>query len=82
MKVRARHGTSYFIRFINDFKRYGFVYLIHKSEALNCFIQYMNLVENQLNMSIKALRTDRGREYLSELFLFKDYVMKKGSKGN
>jgi transposase InsO family protein len=30
--------------------------------------QYMNMVENQLDKSIKALRTDRGREYLSEQF--------------
>ena len=28
----------------------------------------MVLVENQLDNSIKALRTDRGREYLSDLF--------------
>ena len=28
----------------------------------------MNLVENQLDRKIKALRTDRGREYLSDQF--------------
>ena len=28
----------------------------------------MSLVENQSGRTIKALRTDRGREYLSELF--------------
>ena len=49
------------------FSRYGHVYLIfHKSEALDCFRRYMRLVENQLDKSIKVLRTDRGREYLSE----------------
>jgi len=69
MNVRARHGSFYFITFIDDFSRYGHVYLIsHKSEALDCFRQYMNMVENQLDKSIKALRTDRGREYLSEQF--------------
>jgi transposase InsO family protein len=40
----------------------------HKSEALDCFIQYTNLAENKINTKIKALRTDRGREYLSEQF--------------
>ena len=28
----------------------------------------MSLVENQLDRKIKALRTDRGREYLSDQF--------------
>ena len=69
MNVRARHGAIYFITFIDDFTRFGYVYLIsHKSEALSCFIKFMNLVENQLDKKIKALRTDRGREYLSDEF--------------
>ena len=47
--------------------RFGYVYLIsHKSEALESFKRYLNEVENQLDKSIKALRTDRGREYLSK----------------
>ena len=67
MNVRARHGGSYFI--IDDFTRYGHVYLIsHKSEALDYFRRYMILVENQLDKSIKALRTNRESEYLSEQF--------------
>ena len=38
MNVRARHGAWYFITFIDDYSRYGYVYLIsHKSEALECF---------------------------------------------
>ena len=69
MNMRARHGGNYFITFIDDFTRFGHVYLIsHKSEALDCFIRYTNLVENKLSTKIKALRTDRGREYLYEQF--------------
>ena len=69
MNVRARHGASYFITFIDDYTRYGHVYLISlKSQALDCFIQYINEVENQLDRKIKAFRTDRGHEYLSEKF--------------
>jgi transposase InsO family protein len=79
MNIRARHGGSYFITFIDDYTRYGHVYLIsHKSEALNCFRRYMILVENQLDKSIKALRTDCGREYLSEQF--KELCEEKGIK--
>ena len=40
----------------------------HKSEALECFRRYLIEVENQLDKSVKALRTDRGREYLSDQF--------------
>ena len=69
LNVRARHGADYFITFIDDFTRFGHVYLIsHKSDALDCFKRYTNLVENQLNVKIKTLRTDRGREYLSDQF--------------
>ena len=77
MNVRARHGGNYFITFIDDFTWFGYVYLIsHKSEALDCFIRYTNLVENKRSTKIKTLRTDRGREYLSEQF--KNFCDEKG----
>ena len=67
----------YFITFIDDFTRYGHVYLIfHKSEVLDCFRRYIDLVENQLDQKIKTLKIDRGREYLSEQF--KDLCDEKG----
>jgi hypothetical protein len=67
MNVRARHGGRYFITFIDDYIRYDHVCLIsHKSEALACFKKFIILVENQLDRKIKALRTDRDHEYLSD----------------
>ena len=69
MNVRARQGASYFITFIDDFTRFSHVYLIsYKSEVLDCFKIFINLVENQLDKKIKVLRTDRGCEYLSNQF--------------
>ena len=66
MSVTARDGSSYFITFTDDLSRYGYVYLMkHKSEALDKFKEFQNRVENQLNRKIKALRSDRGGEYLS-----------------
>jgi len=60
MNVRARHEGNYFITFIDDFTRFGHVYVIsHKSEALDCFIRYTNLVENKISTKINALRTYR-----------------------
>ena len=67
--MKARHEASYFITFIDDFSRFGHVYLIsHKSKALDCFIRYLNKVENQLEHKVKTLRTDHGGEYLSDQF--------------
>jgi len=52
-------------------------FISHKSEALEYFRRYLNLVENQKNATVKALRTDRG-EYLSEMF--KQLCNEKGIK--
>jgi transposase InsO family protein len=69
MNVKVRHGGRYFITFIDDYTRYGHVYLIsHKSKALVCFKKFIIFVENQLYRKVKALRMDRGREYLSDEF--------------
>ena len=40
----------------------------HKSESFEKFKEFQNEVENQLGKSIKALRSDRGGEYLSQEF--------------
>jgi hypothetical protein len=61
--------VNIFITFIDDYTRYGHVYLIsHKTEVLACFKKFIILVENQLDIKVKALRTDHGREYLSDEF--------------
>ncbi|XP_074344429.1 uncharacterized protein LOC141683587 [Apium graveolens] len=58
------NGQRYFITFIDDYSRYGYLYLIHeKSQALDVFKEYKAEVELQLNSSIKAVRSDRGGEY-------------------
>ena len=40
----------------------------HKSESLEKFKEFQNEVENQRGKKIKALRSDRGGEYLSHEF--------------
>ncbi|GJW80852.1 retrotransposon protein, putative, ty1-copia subclass [Tanacetum coccineum] len=69
----SRQGASYFITFTDDYSRYGYVYLIkHKHEVFKTFKVFKNEVENQLGKKIKALRSDRGGEYISQEF--KDYL--------
>ncbi|GJT38811.1 retrotransposon protein, putative, ty1-copia subclass [Tanacetum coccineum] len=66
-------GASYFITFTDDYSRYGYVYLLkHKHEVFETFKVLKNEVENQLGKTIKALRSDRGGEYISQKF--KDYL--------
>ncbi|MCE8502524.1 DDE-type integrase/transposase/recombinase, partial [Latilactobacillus sakei] len=67
---KARGGYQYFVTFTDDASRYGYIYLMrHKSESFEKFKEFKAEVEKQLNKSIKALRSDRGGEYLSDEFL-------------
>ncbi|GKD18807.1 retrotransposon protein, putative, ty1-copia subclass [Tanacetum coccineum] len=66
----SREGVNYFITFTDDFSRYGFVYLMkHKHEVFETFKVFQNEVENQLGKKIKAIRSNRGGEYLSHEFV-------------
>ncbi|KAL0294300.1 UNVERIFIED_CONTAM: Transposon Ty2-GR1 Gag-Pol polyprotein [Sesamum radiatum] len=77
LSIPARGGFSYFITFTDDHSRYGYVYLMrYKSEAFGRFKEYRLEVENQTNRKIKALRSDRGGEYLSGEFM--DYLKENG----
>ena len=70
MNTSARRGYMYFIAFIDDFSRYEYIYLMkHKSESFEMFKTFQNEVQNQLGKTIKALRSNRGGEYLSQEFI-------------
>ncbi|TYJ98755.1 gag/pol protein [Cucumis melo var. makuwa] len=74
MNVKVRGGFEYFISFIDDYSRYGYLYLMeHKSEALEKFKEYKAEVENLLSKKIKILRSDRGGEYMD--LRFQDYMI-------
>ncbi|GJU19966.1 retrotransposon protein, putative, ty1-copia subclass [Tanacetum coccineum] len=69
----SRQGASYFITFTNYYSRYGYIYLLkHKHEIFETIKVFKIKVENQLGKTIKALRSDRGGEYISQEF--KDYL--------
>ena len=56
MSTSARGGYEYFITFINDYSRYGYIYLMrHKSEAFEKFEEFKAVVENHRGRSIKSL---------------------------
>nr|GEW78404.1 retrotransposon protein, putative, Ty1-copia subclass [Tanacetum cinerariifolium] len=56
----SRQGESYFVTFIDDFSRYGYVYLLkHKHKVFETFKVFQKEVENKLGKIIKSLRSDR-----------------------
>ncbi|KAL0291487.1 UNVERIFIED_CONTAM: hypothetical protein Sradi_7024100 [Sesamum radiatum] len=77
LNTPKRGGFSYFIKFTDDHLLYGYVYLMrYKSEAFGRFKEYRLDVENQTGYKIKALRSNRGGEYLSGEFI--DYLKENG----
>ena len=57
-------GYKYFITFIDDYSRYGFVELIHeKFEYLEVFKAFKAKVVLQQGKKIKDVYSDRGGEY-------------------
>ena len=77
MFVQAKGGFVYLITFIDDYSRYGYLYLMRcKSEAFERFKEFRNEVEKQLGRSMKSLISNRGGEYLTQVFL--DYLRDNG----
>ncbi|RDX72665.1 hypothetical protein CR513_47816, partial [Mucuna pruriens] len=58
--VNSFGKERYFITFIDDHSRYGYVYLLHeKSQAVDALEIYLN----ELDRKVKVVRFDRGDEY-------------------
>ena len=56
MNKKARHGASYFLTLIDDYSRYGYVYLLsYCHEALDCFKRFVVEVENKHKKDLKNL---------------------------
>ncbi|KAL4273362.1 hypothetical protein GQ457_13G014060 [Hibiscus cannabinus] len=67
--LRVGNGARVAALAVGTYVLYGYIYLMrHKSEALENFKEFKNEVQNQHGKSIKALRSDRGGEYLSQYF--------------
>ena len=61
LNIPCLSGEKYFITFIYDFSRYGYVYLIHeKSQTVDILEVYITEVERQLDRKVKIVRSDRG----------------------
>ena len=62
--MASRNGQQYFITFMDGYSRYEYLYLIHeKSQSLNVFKTFKVEVENQLDKSIKSIKSNYGGKY-------------------
>ena len=69
IKVASFSGYKYWVTFIDDSGRFRAAYLMKKkSETFSCFKKFKAWAENQTGCSIKALREDKGGEYMSREF--------------
>ena len=56
------HGGKYFLTFIDDYSKLARVYTIKtKDQVFNCFVGYINEVENLTGKKVKKLRCDNGK---------------------
>ena len=56
----------YYMTLVDDFTRATWVYCLkNKSDAVNCIIDFVTLIERQTNTTILRFRTDNGGEYVN-----------------
>src|ERR1044071_860365 len=69
MQTESMGGSRYFLLITDDQSRMSWVYFLKaKSEAFENFKKFKTLMGNQSGKKVKALRTDRGGEFLSKEF--------------
>ncbi|KAL4035058.1 hypothetical protein IC575_003732 [Cucumis melo] len=69
MQTKSFGRSFYFLIFIDDYSRMSWIYFLEsKSETFEKFKHFKAKVEKQSGMFIKSLRSDRGREFLSNNF--------------
>lgn len=79
-KRNILQGERYFMLLIDDFSRMKCAtFLKEKSEALSRFKIFKSMVENEMNIRIKCLRSERGGEFTPNEFgeFYEEHVIKR-----
>ena len=70
MPITSMNGSRYVLPFIDDFSRYTWVFFIKKkSKVLEIFTELRALIKNASSQKVKILRSDNGKEYVSNELL-------------
>ncbi|XP_024081556.1 uncharacterized protein LOC106664782 [Cimex lectularius] len=79
METKSIGGNRYFFILIDDYSRYTMIYFLKsKDEVTQVFKEYCALVENEMNLQIKTLRSDNGMEYINRNM--ENFLREKGIK--
>ena len=67
--VDSYHKYKYFVSFLDDFSSFAWIVLLRdKASALLALKQFLAMVRNQYNTTIKEWMSDAGGEYKSDTF--------------
>jgi hypothetical protein len=67
--VPTSSGYQYWVTFIDDWSRYGWIYLLkRKSDVFKAFKAFKAFVELQYGMSIECLHNNKGSEYIGHIW--------------
>ncbi|WRX29551.1 Integrase [Theobroma cacao] len=79
MRTPSLNESLYYLIFIDDLTRFCWVYFMKKkSEVFDKFIRFKAMVENEIDLTMKILRTDNGQEFCSKEF--EDFLTRYGIK--
>ena len=69
-KINSTGGARYFVTFVDDFSRKLWIFFIsQKSQVLEKFRHFVQLMRTSTGKTIQSLRTDNGGEYTSKAFI-------------
>ncbi|GFR45348.1 hypothetical protein Agub_g6717, partial [Astrephomene gubernaculifera] len=64
--VESLNGNSYMVTFLDDYSGYSHLEFVRfKSDVPDVVKKVLVMFERQLDLNVKAVRTDRGREYVN-----------------
>jgi transposase InsO family protein len=59
-------GNLYCLVVVDDYSRYTWVFFLHdKTEVIACFKKFAKRAQNELDVKIKKIRSDNGKEFVN-----------------
>ena len=76
LPIRSYRKKKYVLLILDDYSSYAFFFLLRsKDETYTALSQFLELVKNQFNKTIKQFRSDHGREFENKKLM--NFLMQK-----